>query len=1141
MPEIDLSPTQREYFLDRGWLAEYSDHVKARGEELFSRGEPVFLEVDTSTDDVVTVDAGFEDGWLTMAVRFNGPHGIVTTKCDVHGGPECEHAVAALCGVRECAAGAGIDGHVDAGLQARRDVKDERAPIHVQEWLDGLTKANPEAEVPSDPNLSASHPHQVLYVLHPWESANRTCFCRVSVMQGRENRTGGFSQYKRARIETTNWSPAKYFAEADIQLVRRMLLASRPGSSAEWTIGAGPEWAGILRGMLATGRCFWRNEGTRLSEGASRTAKPVWIADAEGRQKPGFDMDGNVDAYAPTHPLWYIDSETGTCGPLEVSMEPAMAVRWLNGPVLAPEDVAAVRKSLDSREFESLPKPESLTIEHITDCQAQPRLTLLKCAFETESGWFGWDMYDSLPKEINVARLVFDYAGHEVSARPPGEMLVVQNDQRILHIHRFPGEEVRLIQELYEWGFRCLAEMQVAVTPEHQSDFAPVSAFCDVSVDKWRDFVVRGVAKFRSEGWEIEVDPSFDFQVIEPESWYTELAERGGTASGWFDLEMGVELGGERLNLLPALRAFLRAHPDMTLDQLASLPEDDALTVPLEDGSRLVAVPAGRLHGILNALVELWDTARPGETALRLHKLRVAELAAVAGEEAAVQISHRQLARLGKKLADFQGVKPVDVPAGFKGDLRPYQQEGLNWLQFLRELQLGGILADDMGLGKTIQTLAHLQKEKQAGRAEFPVLIVAPTSVLANWIHEAKRFTPEIKCMILRGPQRRDRFPDIPEMDLIITSYPLLVRDGDELLKHRYHYVILDEAQFIKNPKAKAAITARQLQANHRLCLTGTPMENHLGELWSLFQFLVPGYLGDSHAFTKIYRNPIERLGDQRRRQHLFRRVVPMLLRRTKDAVLDDLPPKTEIMQRVSLTKAQADLYEAVRATMDQKIRDEIRTRGVDRSQIIILDAMLKLRQVCCHPRLLKIAAAQKVKESAKLAHLMEMLPELLEEGRRVLLFSQFTTMLGLIEEELRGNGLNYVKLTGATQDRETPVRDFQEGRVPLFLISLKAGGTGLNLTAADTVIHYDPWWNPAVENQATDRAHRIGQDKRVFVYKLIMERTIEEKIVALQVRKRDLVEGLLESGTNRPGLSEEDLCYLFAHDGPGDGCSGAG
>jgi len=333
----------------------------------------------------------------------------------------------------------------------------------------------------------------------------------------------------------------------------------------------------------------------------------------------------------------------------------------------------------------------------------------------------------------------------------------------------------------------------------------------------------------------------------------------------------------------------------------------------------------------------------------------------------------------------------------------------------------------------------------------------------------------------------------------------------------------------VKNAASRAAGVVRRLHTRHRLCLTGTPLENHLGELWAQFDFLLPGFLGDSKRFTATWRTPIEKHGDRLRRDLLARRVRPFILRRRKEDVAQELPPKTVIVRTVELEGGQRDLYETVRSAMDARVREEIAARGFSRSQIVILDALLKLRQVCCDPRLLKTKAAEKVKERAKLALLMDILPELIDEGRRVLLFSQFTSMLALIQVELGPAGIAHELLTGDTRDREKVIGRFQKGKAPVFLISLKAGGVGLNLTAADTVIHFDPWWNPAVENQATDRAHRIGQQRNVFVYKLVVAGSIEEKILALQEKKAELAAGVLsEDGEALAKFGEADIRALL-------------
>jgi SNF2 family DNA or RNA helicase len=456
---------------------------------------------------------------------------------------------------------------------------------------------------------------------------------------------------------------------------------------------------------------------------------------------------------------------------------------------------------------------------------------------------------------------------------------------------------------------------------------------------------------------------------------------------------------------------------------------------------------------------------------------------------------------------------------------------------------MAGILADDMGLGKTAQTLAHIAVERAAGRLDRPALVVVPTSLVANWMAEASKFTPNLRLVLWHGLDRHERREEVGGADLVVTTYTVLARDIEIMRGLKWHLVVLDESQAIKNPEAKWSRAVRQLNARHQLCLSGTPVENNLGEIWSQFAFLMPGLLGDRRGFVRRFRTPIEKNGDDARRLLLARRLKPFLLRRTKSEVEADLPAKTEIVQRVLLEGDQRDLYETIRLTMHEKVRREIAAHSLERSQIIVLDALLKLRQVCCDPRLVKLAAMRKALSglragaempaapavtSSKLAALMQMLRELASEGRRVLVFSQFTSMLDLIKPELAAADIGYIELSGATRDRADPISRFQSGAVPVFLISLKAGGRGLNLTAADTVIHYDPWWNPAVENQATDRAHRIGQTKPVFVYKLIAAGTVEERIVELQDKKGRLAAATLDARAAVGSLAAEDLDYLF-------------
>jgi SNF2 family DNA or RNA helicase len=401
--------------------------------------------------------------------------------------------------------------------------------------------------------------------------------------------------------------------------------------------------------------------------------------------------------------------------------------------------------------------------------------------------------------------------------------------------------------------------------------------------------------------------------------------------------------------------------------------------------------------------------------------------------------------------------------------------------------------------------------------------------VISNWEREIGRFAPSLRVLCLHGSKREGRRREIHAADVVLTTYPILVRDLPSFEGLSFHHLVLDEAQAIKNPRSLASRAAREISARHRLCLSGTPIENNLEELWSLFDFLMPGFLGDAERFRSYFRYPIERAGNVARLEALRSAVTPFILRRMKETVARELPPKTEIVRPVELDDDQRELYECIRVAAHGDVRRAIRKKGVTGSTIAILDALMKLRQVCCDPRLVNVPSARKVKGSAKLELFFELLTTELAEGRRLLVFSQFTRMLSLIALGLDERRLPFVELTGSTVDRTRVVDRFDRREVDVFLISLKAGGTGLNLTSAETVIHYDPWWNGASQAQATDRAHRIGQTRPVFVHNLIVAGSVEERMLRLQQKKAELARALLGLSGAPSALSERDLDDLFA------------
>lgn len=641
----------------------------------------------------------------------------------------------------------------------------------------------------------------------------------------------------------------------------------------------------------------------------------------------------------------------------------------------------------------------------------------------------------------------------------------------------------------------------------------------------WQRFIHEGIPALEKRGWTVTMGAKVGHHPLtfKASSWKAEIVEEG---KGWFHLSAGFDIDGEHVDLQPILATLVEYN---FLELTEHLPADQDFLIFLPDG-RGITLPIGRFRRILIHLGELMDFKFTGKP-LKMHKVEAAGICEALSEDDPEFDTPAEIKALTHSPSPVTH-HPSTVPKGLKATLRNYQLEGYQWMQFLANNGLHGILADDMGLGKTMQSLTHILAEKEKGNS-LPNLIIAPTSVVENWQREAAKFAPDLSVIILQGHDRHQRFSVLPDCDIAMTSYALLHRDLEHFARQNFHLLILDEAQHIKNPDAQVSSAVRKLQAKHRICLSGTPIENHLGELWSLFDFLMPDLLGSADSFRETFRTPIEKNNNQARADALAHKVGPLILRRTKDQVATELPPKTSIPHLIELGTQEKDLYETVRSTMDKHVRKALAMKG-QQSQIVFLDALLKLRQICCHPTLVHSQfqaphANATTHASAKFDYLTDLLSTLRQENRRVLLFSQFTSMLDIIEQHLVDREMSYLKLTGSTKNRHELVDIFQRGETDVFLISLKAGGTGLTLTAADTVIHYDPWWNPAAENQATDRAYRIGQDKPVFVHKLICKGTVEERIQNMQDKKSVVADSILASSLNQLKLDDDILTTLMA------------
>ena len=657
---------------------------------------------------------------------------------------------------------------------------------------------------------------------------------------------------------------------------------------------------------------------------------------------------------------------------------------------------------------------------------------------------------------------------------------------------RSESAEREAAKQLLEQGFR----------------FAPSSQLFEASGDTALMFWVHG-HKQLPEDWEKSAAHSPKVRIrnrIRPRV----RIKTSGT--DWFQLDTEFSVDGQAVDL-GAVRLWL---------------DSGRRFIALKDGS-FAEADREELAKVAGLLEETGALPGAPSTRLPLYQAPALEMLAELREFTEVQASARKLMA---ELKDSSGIVPASAPEGIRAKLRPYQESGLSWLWFLHRHRLSGILADDMGLGKTLQSLTLLQKAKDAEGSK-PSLVVAPTSVLVNWQREVERFAPQLTTALWHGQERKERAESLRDVDLVLTSYALARRDVEELSRIGWRYLVLDEAQNIKNADSVTAQACKSLPSEQRLALTGTPLENRLAELWSIFDFLMPGFLGSAEDFAERYVQRVEIDADPEARERLRRRIGPFLLRRLKDEVARDLPPKTESVAYCEMDPGQAALYREVLEESRRKIYQSISKVGFKRSQISILSALTRLRQVCCDARLLHLPPRTLLPPSAKRQRFWELVEDLVSEGHRALVFSQFTQMLALLTEEADERKIPYLYLDGRTRDRMSRVDAFNspEGP-PLFFISLKAGGTGLNLTAADYVLHYDPWWNPAVEEQATDRTHRIGQTKAVISYKLIVRCTVEEKILNLQSRKKQLAEGLLSRDTALGKLlTESDLEELLRID----------
>ena len=878
-------------------------------------------------------------------------------------------------------------------------------------------------------------------------------------------------------------TPAQVVADTSILKASRALARQLGGGATTSTDIALQDAASLLEALARSGKARWQPSGKRLSLGAEILV--------EAEAAPALPAQSALVSTQVGQ--WYVNAATGATGPVRVRR-------------LAPPAEYRAKSKARGGGRRNVPTLAEMTETAPTVQLFTPVLRLQRVQAPDDFGRLHL---------LDVLTVDFDYDG--VLMSPDDERQIVRAHRASAGFLRDQASEAETLDRLRDDGFTQMR------TPDasHARGRRVFTYLGRDAAEQWQGFIARRLPELEQIGWRNLIEPGFGPRVVEQVGVFDMQindADRGG-----FALDLGIEIDGVRRPLLPILSRLLE-RGGMETAQI----EDGMVITSLDDG-RIVRLPADRIARLLSIMGDLIEAATrtPDEVLL----LPGAEALQVLELEDLLTSRWQNAAAIEAYVARFRGepeIHPATVPASFTASLRPYQQQGVDWLQHLRVNGMSGFLADDMGLGKTAQTIAHILVEKESGRLDRPALIVVPTSLVSNWTSELGKFAPSLRLTVLHGLDRHERRNQLNGLHVVITTYTVLARDIAEMTEIPWHVVVLDEAQAIKSPDAKATRAVCQLNTRHRICLSGTPIENNLEELWSQFAFLMPGLLGDRRSFAKRFRTPIEKKADPLRRLQLVRRIKPFILRRTKGEVATELPPKHTILRRITLAPAQRELYETIRATLYDRVREQVALHSLAKSRIVVLDALLKLRQACCDPRLVKLPSARAVESSSKLDDLLEMMTEMLSEGRRILLFSQFTSMLDLIRPRLAEAGIRFAELRGSTRDRAEPVRMFEAGEVPVFLISLKAGGRGLNLVSADTVIHYDPWWNPAVEDQASDRAHRIGQTKSVFVYKMIAADTVEERIIELQERKAVLARIAFDNDEELPNLAFDEIEYLF-------------
>lgn len=854
-----------------------------------------------------------------------------------------------------------------------------------------------------------------------------------------------------------------------------------------------------LRKALADGTLRDANDGRSVSPDPNRVLGLEWVMESTGSQKLGWALHAGEALLGCEGALFVYHMDKGALTP--VSYPRVVAEMLQAAPLLESASIAPTLYRLRGLKT-PLPLPSS--VSQMDTLFLPPRV---------EACFRKGQAVNRRQEVVSVERIEvrFSYDAHP---HPPGS--VVERDGKQVRFMRDQRAEDRIVREI------CASGLQIEESASGQSSTGHYGFIREhAAMMPKADLLLSHGDVLYGLGIHVELKPGASMHRVR-------------------DLEMTVEEGQNDLLSMrfwipgadPAVEVTvplieaIRRH-DFSWSASADEAEDARQTLLVAPNVYL-SLPLRRLRQYGLPLRECTEGNRyvAGDP-LILKPMQAVDFEALLGKGESTGAE-----RLRQAIGSLASARaPVEVPSELRATLRPYQLEGLSWLTFLANLNAGGILADDMGLGKTVQLISHVLTERKLGRLKGPVLVVTPLTILGVWRDQCREFAPDLPVRCIHGGDREARYAQVQPGDLVIITYGTVVNDLAELQKIHWGLVIADEAQALKNPETQVFRAFQKLWRSRTVLASGTPIENRLLDLWAILDLAQPGYLGPKAHFTRFYRNPIEQQNSLERQTHLRRKIRPLILRRLKSEVAGELPPKIQQVLHVPLEGAQRDHYESIRSLVESEVMTQVRSVGAKKAGIAVLDALLRLRQICCSPQLGSAAVTDPM-PSAKQELLLQLLESLVASGRKILIFSQFAQMIELLSDDLRGAGIEHAVITGACHNREAQVHKFKGQDCPVMLLSLKVGSTGLNLQNADTVIRYDPWWNGSIEAQAEDRAHRIGQQRQVTVYRLICPGTVEERVQAIAQRKLRMASALLDPNAEietGEWLSEDEIEDLFS------------